>query len=439
VQVHDMATQRRVAQGVLTLGLEDLLWQLTTVRTEPPPGVVRALENQVPAARNAIANAYLAKFGALFGSTLFNAYGGLLASLNNEAAPLPEAQRPLRLPSPERTTLDVGGGFGIGLTRYRGGPRGPVILASGFSMRASSFIADTVDENIVEALCAQRYDVWLLDYRGSPDAVGSQGRYCMDDIARIDWPAAVAHVRSVTGADSVQVLGHCVGSMSILMALLEGLQGVRSVVSSQLTLHPLTGWLNDTKADLGLARLLETVSALDGCFDTVPGTTDLDHQIDVLAWNVPVAAGQACKSPLCHRVNAIFGCLLAHEQINEATHQALPAMFGRVSLSPFEQLTLIMQRGRVVDAQGRDDYLTPEKAARLALPISFLAGSANQLFFPEGSLRTQRWLSTHNDPALYTRRTLPGYAHMDCFVGRNAHRDVFPTILAELARGDETT
>jgi cholesterol oxidase len=27
---------------------------------------------------------------------------------------------------------------------------------------------------------------------------------------------------------------------------------------------------------------------------------------------------------------------------------------------------------------------------------------------------------------------IPGYAHMDCFIGNNAHRDVFPVILGEL-------
>jgi cholesterol oxidase len=61
-----------------------------------------------------------------------------------------------------------------------------------------------------------------------------------------------------------------------------------------------------------------------------------------------------------------------------------------------------------------------------------VAGADNQLFFPEGSLRTQAWLSRLNDPSLYTRHVFEGYAHMDLFVGRNAARDVFPTLIAQL-------
>ena len=61
-----------------------------------------------------------------------------------------------------------------------------------------------------------------------------------------------------------------------------------------------------------------------------------------------------------------------------------------------------------------------------------MAGAGNQLFFPETSMRTQAWLSRHNDPALYTRHVFEGYAHMDLFVGRNAARDIFPTLIAQL-------
>jgi cholesterol oxidase len=107
-------------------------------------------------------------------------------------------------------------------------------------------------------------------------------------------------------------------------------------------------------------------------------------------------------------------------------------MFGSVSLHPFEHLSLIMQRAKAVDSEGRDVYATPANAPRLALPISFLAGARNQLFFPETSLRTQAWLSRYNDPSLYTRHVFEDYAHMDLFVGRNAARDIFPTLIAQL-------
>jgi cholesterol oxidase len=91
-----------------------------------------------------------------------------------------------------------------------------------------------------------------------------------------------------------------------------------------------------------------------------------------------------------------------------------------------------------VDSEGRDVYLVPEKAKRLALPISFVAGAGNQLFFPETCIRTQRWLSAFNDPALYTRHIFDGYAHMDLFIGRDAARDVYPYLITQLERADPT-
>jgi cholesterol oxidase len=223
--------------------------------------------------------------------------------------------------------------------------------------------------------------------------------------------------------------------MSLLMALLKGLDGVRSVVSSQLTLHPVTDWLSDMKADVDMVRLLESASQLKGVFDNVPGSSDFDHEVDTLAWNVPLPPGEACKNPVCRRVFAIFGPSYAHGRLNHWTHVAMREMFGRVSLKPFEQLTRIMQRGQVLDALGNDSYLQ-QPAARLALPIGFIAGEMNQLFFPETSARTFVWLRARNDPALYTRRQFPGYAHMDLFVGRDAARDIFPAIVQELERAD---
>jgi cholesterol oxidase len=332
--------------------------------------------------------------------------------------------------------LDLAHGVVLRLTRYQAGAKGPVILAAGAAMRASSWAATTTSQSLAEALCAQGYDVWLFDYRGSPDAVGSQQSFCIDDIVRTDWPAAVDFVRRATRADTVQVVGHCVGSMSVLMALLAGLQGVRSVVSSQLTLHPLTYWLNQAKTDIGLARMLEHSRKLGGLFCPVPGTTQADRELDVMAWSVPVPQGQACKNPVCKRVNAFVGPVVLHEQLNEETHFAMGEMFGPVSLSIFDQLTLIMTRGHVVDALGGDTYLTADNARRMALPISFMSGGLNTLFKPESSLRTEAWLAQHNGPQWYRRRVMEGYGHLDNFVGRDAAREVYPWVLAELERGD---
>ena len=241
----DSADGAMVAQGVLTLDLDDLLWQTKSFKVAPPDTLPGRLESLIPEARDAISTFYLAKFGAFFGMTVFRAYGGLLADLNNfPALDVPTlGHRLLDAPAPEVHSIDVGDparGFRIRLTRYRGGTRGPVVLAPGFSVRASSFAADTVGQNLVEALCANGYDTWLFDYRASGDSGSPVAPFTIDDIAHEDWPACVRFILEATGASDVQAIAHCVGSMSIMMALLDGMQGVRSMISSQLTLHPVT-------------------------------------------------------------------------------------------------------------------------------------------------------------------------------------------------------
>ena len=63
-----------------------------------------------------------------------------------------------------------------------------------------------------------------------------------------------------------------------------------------------------------------------------------------------------------------------------------------------------------------------------------MQGEKNYIFRPAGSMRTLRWLQTANEPSLYERVVLPGYAHLDALIGRNAARDVFPTLTGHLDR-----
>ena len=113
-----------------------------------------------------------ARFGARFFRSLTNVY----ASLDDVVA-FPEApprrpltgagRRKLRLPSPEPSWCDGAGRWHEGdwdeaadpdrtgwlrLVRYEGGRRGPVLLAAGFGMSATSFLVDTVDTNLTEHL-----------------------------------------------------------------------------------------------------------------------------------------------------------------------------------------------------------------------------------------------------------------------------------------------
>ena len=61
-------------------------------------------------------------------------------------------------------------------------------------------------------------------------------------------------------------------------------------------------------------------------------------------------------------------------------------------------------------------------------------GEHNRMFVPRSTELTYEALRDANGDGLYQRMVIPGYAHMDCWIGERAALDVFPLALAELER-----
>src|SRR5262249_9396050 len=247
---------------------------------------------------------------------------------------------------------------------------------------------DTVETNLPEYLYANGYDVWLFDYRASPDLSSAATLFSLDDIAQKDYPAAVAKVREVTNAATVQMLAHCIGSMTVLMSMLSGLQGVRSAICSQLGLFPVTSTVNEVKAGLHMAGVLQAL-----------GETKVDTNLAVNDWRNKLAAAviqmfprkEFCKSSVCHQVRLIFVDSYKHDNLTASTHDALYEMFGVANLRTFKHILLTIEKNHVVDEKGKDVYLP--NVARLKLPIVFIQGVENQLFLPPGTHQTFRYLA----------------------------------------------
>jgi cholesterol oxidase len=58
------------------------------------------------------------------------------------------------------------------------------------------------------------------------------------------------------------------------------------------------------------------------------------------------------------------------------------------------------------------------------------------MFVPRGLETSYELLRDANGPDLYAHHVVPGYAHLDLWLGRDAERDVFGVVLAELERQD---
>lgn len=407
-----------IGKGIVNILIKDFRKQLTTMKAI---GAANKLEELKA----------LAKFGTFFMGAVNEVYGGIFArpSAFHPDAP-PRVRRELRCGAPEIHYFHTKDGVELKLSRYNGGGKGPVILTPGFGTSALAYTIDTTDTNYPEFLFERGYDTWVLDYRASPHLRSGATQFTLDDIARFDYPAAVDQVRSVTGRDSVQIMAHCVGSLTMLMALANGLEGVRSAVASQLTLHPRVAPLNKLRSGLHVADVLSAIGV--GTLTTEKHEASWSEKLYDAALRLYPAGKEYCSSIFCRRMMFMYGEVFDHDQLNAATHDFIHEAFGVSNLTTFRQISQAVREGHVVAADGDDVYL--RGYAGLKLPIAFLHGENNRLFLPEGSLRTMEYLSARNGAHYYTRHVVKDYAHMDCFIGKNAARDVYPVVTAELDR-----
>ena len=412
------ATHPLVAKGMLKIAPADFATQMTTLRVTNATSTAERL-------------AATARFGAFFSGVLFETYGGLLAkpSVFDPDKP-PRKMRSLRVAAPHVHVCTTSDGVQLRLTRYRGGEKGPLILSHGLGVSSSIFSLDTIDTNLLEYLFAQGYDVWLLDYRASIDLPASRTQFTADDVAEKDYPAAVEAVRRVTGAATVQMVVHCYGSTTFFMAMLAGLQGVRSAVCSQIATHIVAPAMTRFKVGLHLPEVLDALG-VESLTAYVDRHADWKNRLFDLALRCyPVDSEERCNSSVCHRITFMYAPLYEHAQLNTLTHETLHETFGIANMRAFEHLALMTKTGHLVTATGDEAYLP--HLNRLAIPITFIHGERNACFLPASTEKTYELLRRHNGTGLYRRHVIAGYGHIDCIFGKNAVTDVYPFILQHL-------
>jgi hypothetical protein len=262
--------------------------------------------------------------------------------------------------------------------------------------------------------------------------------WTLDQAAVLDHPLAVRKVLELTGADALQAVTHCQGSTSFAMAACAGLlPKVRTIVASAVSLHPVVPRI----AGLKLKYVVPVVSRLTGYLDPQWGIGDPP-------WVLPKALTAYCKVSRRHCDNGVckvssfmFGSgdptLWTHEQLSAETHEWTKGEFGPAPLTFFRQISTCVQAGHLVSVDGRPELpqsfvaQAPQTDAR----FSFITGGRNNCFLPVSQQRTFDWFE-RREPGRHSLHIVPGYGHLDVFVGEHADRDWHPIILGELARED---
>lgn len=411
----------KVYDGTFHIAAADFIKQMRTMTVTDAPDLATRL-------------AMTGRFGGFFAGQMFQSFGGPFARTSAFDPGVIRPKRPLRAGQPEVHFFETEDKKKLRLTHYKGGSKGPVILSHGLGVSSLIFSIDTIETNLLEYLYAAGYDCWLLDYRASIELPYAEEQHDADVVAKYDYPAAVEYVRGKTGSDTVQMVAHCYGAMTFTMAMLIGLKHVRAAAISQISTHAMVPWwpqrllaflhAPDMMKAVGLstldARATVDRSAMERAID---GTIGLVY---------PFRAEDRSRSLTSRRITALYGQLYELDQLNQATMDAMPEMFGKANIAAFRHLSAIARAGHVIRADGTDDYLRDANLRNFAIPTLFVHGALNHCFAPPGTRETIATLSRVNDPRLYERREIAETGHIDCIFGKNAARDVYPAILKHL-------
>jgi pimeloyl-ACP methyl ester carboxylesterase len=334
------------------------------------------------------------------------------------------------MPPAEVHSVPTSDGAEVKLTRYRFGDKGPLVLAPGYGNAAHAFAIETVDQNWVQYLGEHGYDVWLFDYRASPELAASHTQFTVDDIAMRDWPAAIETVRRESGQDSVQAMGHCVGGLSLFMAIGGGMEGLRSATFSSLAGNPIPTPGNQARAWARMATLLKRLGVQRLDVEYEPSRWD-GKAIETVMKALPFR--HVPDNPVARRIYFVYGDVYDYENINDDTmNDAVPAFFGGGNMTFFEHISLMIRASAARDARGQDAYWA--NLDNFKFPINFITGEHNKMFVPKGLQRSYDTLRRAHGPGDYSHAVIPNYAHLDLWLGENASRDVWPTALAELEK-----
>jgi len=308
----------------------------------------------------------------------------------------------------------------------------PVLLVHGAGVRANLFRAP-VARTIVDELIDRGYDVWMENWRASIDLKPSS--WTLDQAAAFDHPRAVETIVRETGCSEMKAIIHCQGSTSFMMSAVAGLvPQVTTILTNAVSLHPVVTDLSYWKIKLTVPLIKPFTQYLDAQWGLEQPTT-VAKILDVV---VQVTHNE-CDNAVCKWSSFTYGSghptLWSHENLDSTTHEWIKQEFAKVPLTFFEQMNACLKQGHLVAREKRPglpmDFVaeTPKTKARVA----FFAGEDNICFLPESQRQTFEYFDRIR-PDYHSLTIIPRYGHLDMFIGKNAARDVFPAMLAELEK-----
>jgi cholesterol oxidase len=372
----------------------------------------------------------------------------------------------------------------IRLSRYcpaqRDG-RPALVMIHGYSVSGNTFTHDTLRPSAAEYFLDRGREVWVVDLRTSAGLPSATEPWSFEEAALIDLPAALLHIKAVTG-ERVDVLAHCIGCAMLGMAILsdpreihdsEQQLGVHTTLTSEhlglLSVfngarpkggpHPTIAHivlsqkgpvLRYTDANILRAFLMQSLRRVllsdDFQFRPTTAPTLADELLDRLLSSLPYPKEDYdIENPLwpCsdtswtttrHRMDALYGRDFDAANMHPETLVAIDDLFGPINLDTVAQTTHFARFCTITNQAGRGEFVTHRRlrARWRGIPTLAIHGIDNGL----ADLDTQRLLERNLQAAgvLFFAKTYRDMGHQDVLIGKQSYK-VFNDIEQFLSTG----
>ncbi|KAM3073444.1 hypothetical protein ACMFMG_004660 [Clarireedia jacksonii] len=312
----------------------------------------------------------------------------------------------------------------------------------GASVDHQIFALPTIEVNAINYFTRAGYRCFVTVHRICQLMVAEDNWTTFD--SRLDIRACLQWIRKQHGDDPIYTIAHCMGSVAFASGLLDGTipaKWILGVTCSQVFMNPIWATLNLAKALAGPIPFDKLYKMFGGNWFSCSSTKQdsyFQQLLNQLLRFYPDQRCEMCNNISCHRCSLIFGRLWNHNNLNEATHRQTNRFFSGVNMTCLHLLMRMGVTGHVTGNAPLFHPLTSSKNIRRLknIPFFLFSGSDNKVLSPESTTRTLETLRDElgGESSLYERTEIRGYGHLDCWMGREAYKDVYPEVRLRVDR-----
>jgi len=333
-----------------------------------------------------------------------------------------------------------------------GRPRPPVLLQHALLDCSASWVNNGAAQSLGFMLADAGFDVWMGNVRGNtfsrnhttlPTGSEEFWDFSWDDMAAKDLPAMVGHVLNATGAPSVGYVGHSQGTAMLLAAVSENPR-LASKVSAAVLLAPVafTSFISSSPiramAELDTEEVFEAL----GSKEFLP-SRKVNHD----AWSrlchlflsacgdaIGMICGYSAENMNTTRLPLYLAYTPAGTSVKNMAHWSQGVRRREPEFLKYDYGTSC--RGWLGQRRPCNQHAYGQRRApsydlsRVTVPLMLISGGRDKLADPRDVQLLREALPPNTVAAWHQE---PSYEHLDFTWAKNAHRLIYPRLIAFLA------